>query len=305
MIARLRLLDPLQVLLQIRLGEERSAVDTREHRPGRVTAPVGARDRLQLERADAAGARRVRPAAEVGERAIRVQRHRLSCSPPRARPPRGRRSARPCSPGPRRRSARVPALRVTSSRSKASAALTCARMRSSIFAKSASETSSVGELEVVVEALARSAGRSRSSRPAYSSITAAASTCAASWRISCKRLLAALLQSRSTRAPRRAAPAKGREPRGSRSRCLDRSPRRPAPPSRGPGRSPRRRRRPWRRPGSSSGVPSGSVTVTGISALEATRQPRESRGGTPVCGPQGLQNADLEIPLADSRLHLQ
>src|SRR6185503_234408 len=76
-VARLRLLQALEVLGQLLSGEEGRAVDAREHRATRVAAPVGARDRLQLERLDALRAGAVRAAAEVGERAVRVERDGL------------------------------------------------------------------------------------------------------------------------------------------------------------------------------------------------------------------------------------
>ncbi len=74
-VARPRLLEALELRGQLLLGEERGAVDAREHRPGRVAAPVGAGDGLQLDRADGGGARGVRSAAQVGERAVAVERH--------------------------------------------------------------------------------------------------------------------------------------------------------------------------------------------------------------------------------------
>ena len=74
MVARPRLLEPAQVLLQLLLGVEGGAVDAREHLAARITAPVGAGDRQQLERLDALGGRRVRAAAEVRERAVGVER---------------------------------------------------------------------------------------------------------------------------------------------------------------------------------------------------------------------------------------
>ena len=75
MIAGLGLLDALQVLGELALGEEGRSVDACEHRARGVPPPVGACDRLQLERAHALGARRVGPATEVGERPVGVQRH--------------------------------------------------------------------------------------------------------------------------------------------------------------------------------------------------------------------------------------
>ncbi len=77
MVARLGLLDPLEVLREFLLGEEGGAVDAREHRALGVPAPVGAGDGLQLERADGLRARRVRATAEVGERAVGVERDAL------------------------------------------------------------------------------------------------------------------------------------------------------------------------------------------------------------------------------------
>ena len=77
MVARAGLLEPLQVLLQLLLGVEGGAVDAREHLPRGVAAPVRARDAEQLERLDALGGGRVRAAAEVGERAVGVERDRL------------------------------------------------------------------------------------------------------------------------------------------------------------------------------------------------------------------------------------
>ena len=122
--------------LEVLLGVEGGAVDPREHLAVGVAAPVRAGDRQQLERLDALGRRRVRAAAEVGER-------RRWC---RARPTRrrgrapGPRSARPCSPAPRARSARARRRRETSSRSNGSSALTCSRILASIASKSCSET---------------------------------------------------------------------------------------------------------------------------------------------------------------------
>ncbi len=77
MVAFLGLLDPLQVLGEFLLAEEGGAVDAREHGALGIPAPVGAGDGLQLERTDGLRARRVRAAAEVGERAVGVQRDAL------------------------------------------------------------------------------------------------------------------------------------------------------------------------------------------------------------------------------------
>src|SRR5947208_9442587 len=76
MVALLRLLEPPEVLVELLLGEPRGAVDPLEHRLLLVAAPVGARRRQELERLDLAGGLHVRPAAEVDEVALRVERHR-------------------------------------------------------------------------------------------------------------------------------------------------------------------------------------------------------------------------------------
>jgi hypothetical protein len=73
-VARASLLEALEVLIEVLLGEERRAVDAGELLAVGVAAPVRARDGLQLERLDALGRGRVRPAAQVGERPVRVQR---------------------------------------------------------------------------------------------------------------------------------------------------------------------------------------------------------------------------------------
>ena len=67
----------LEEHLERRLREERRAVNPGEHRPLRVSTPVRAGHRLQGKRLDRGGARGVRAATEVGERAVGVQRHRL------------------------------------------------------------------------------------------------------------------------------------------------------------------------------------------------------------------------------------
>ena len=79
MVALLGLLAPPQVLVELLLGRPDRAVDALEHRPLLVAAPVRAGDAEQLERADLAGARDVRAAAQVDERALPVEggrRHR-------------------------------------------------------------------------------------------------------------------------------------------------------------------------------------------------------------------------------------
>ena len=72
-VARLRLLEALEVLGEVVLREERGAVDAGEHLAARVPAPVRPGDGLQLERLDALRAGPVRPAAEVGEGPVGVE----------------------------------------------------------------------------------------------------------------------------------------------------------------------------------------------------------------------------------------
>src|SRR5204863_8768876 len=57
--------------------DERRAVDAAEHLPAFVPAPVGAGNRVQLERLDAAGRWAVRAPAQVDERAVAVERDRF------------------------------------------------------------------------------------------------------------------------------------------------------------------------------------------------------------------------------------
>ena len=76
-IARPGLLEQLLVRGEVLLGEERRPVDAREHRALGIPAPVGAGHRLQPEGLDRLSRRRVRPAAEVGERPVGVERDRL------------------------------------------------------------------------------------------------------------------------------------------------------------------------------------------------------------------------------------
>ena len=77
MVPRSRLLQPLQVRVQVLLREERSAVDPGEHLAVLVAAPVGPGHRQQLEGLHPLGARAVGAAAEVGERPVAVERHGL------------------------------------------------------------------------------------------------------------------------------------------------------------------------------------------------------------------------------------
>ena len=76
MVAQLRLLAAPEVLIQLLLGRPDRAVDPLEHRALRVAAPVGAGDGEQLERADLARGRHVRPLAQVDERPVLVDRGR-------------------------------------------------------------------------------------------------------------------------------------------------------------------------------------------------------------------------------------
>ena len=73
-VARLRLLEPLQVRVEVGLRVEGGAVDPRQLRVPLVAAPVGAGERGQLDRLDRLRVLQVRAAAEVGELALRVQR---------------------------------------------------------------------------------------------------------------------------------------------------------------------------------------------------------------------------------------
>src|SRR2546428_9122549 len=77
MVSRPRLLEPLQMLVQLLLGEEGCPVDAGEHLAVLVAAPVGARDRAELEGLYPARRGAVRAATEVDERAVPVQRNRL------------------------------------------------------------------------------------------------------------------------------------------------------------------------------------------------------------------------------------
>ena len=76
-IARLRLLDPLEVSLEILGREERGPVDPGQHLPGLVAPPIGAGDRVQLDRLDPPGRGPVRAPAEVLERPVAVERDGL------------------------------------------------------------------------------------------------------------------------------------------------------------------------------------------------------------------------------------
>src|SRR4051812_25724976 len=63
-----------QELVEVLLVRPDGAVDPLEHRSLLVTAPVRAGHREELERPDLPGARNVRPAAQVAERPVLVER---------------------------------------------------------------------------------------------------------------------------------------------------------------------------------------------------------------------------------------
>ena len=75
-VARARLLEPLEVRVEIVLRVERGAVDPGQLRVLLVAAPVRAREAGQLDRLDRLRVLQVRAAAEVGEVALRVERDR-------------------------------------------------------------------------------------------------------------------------------------------------------------------------------------------------------------------------------------
>ena len=72
MIALLGLLEPAQVAVEVILGEPGRAVDALQHLAALVAAPVRAGRVQQLEVLDPPGARHVRPAAQVHERAVGI-----------------------------------------------------------------------------------------------------------------------------------------------------------------------------------------------------------------------------------------
>ena len=73
-VALLRLLEPPQMLVELLLREPRGAVDALEHRVALVAPPVGAGGREELEVLHVRGRGHVRPAAEVDEVALPVER---------------------------------------------------------------------------------------------------------------------------------------------------------------------------------------------------------------------------------------
>ena len=76
MVVRPCALQPLEVRLEVLLREERRPVDPRQLRVVLVATPVRAGEPGQLERLDRARVLQVRPAAEIGEVALRVERDR-------------------------------------------------------------------------------------------------------------------------------------------------------------------------------------------------------------------------------------
>ena len=75
-VARARLLEPLEVRVEVGLRVERGAVDPRQLRVLLVAAPVRAGEARQLHRLDRRRVLEVRAAAEIGELALRVERDR-------------------------------------------------------------------------------------------------------------------------------------------------------------------------------------------------------------------------------------
>ena len=73
-VTALRLLEPLEIGVEVGLREERRAVDPRQLRVVLVAAPVRAGEARQLDRLDRLRVLEVRAAAEVGEVTLRVER---------------------------------------------------------------------------------------------------------------------------------------------------------------------------------------------------------------------------------------
>ena len=74
MVARLRLLEALEIGVEIGLGVEGRAVDPRQLLVVLVAAPVGTGERRELDRLDRLRVLEVRAAAEIGELALRIER---------------------------------------------------------------------------------------------------------------------------------------------------------------------------------------------------------------------------------------
>ena len=75
-VALLGLFEPPEVLVELFLGQPRGAVDALEHRVLLAPAPVRARGREELEEPDRPRRGHVRPAAEIHEVALAVERDR-------------------------------------------------------------------------------------------------------------------------------------------------------------------------------------------------------------------------------------
>src|SRR5581483_6254692 len=74
MVAAPRLLEPVEVRVEVFPAVERGAVDTGQLRLRRVAAPVRAGEAGQLQRLDRLRVLEVRAAAEVGEVTLRIER---------------------------------------------------------------------------------------------------------------------------------------------------------------------------------------------------------------------------------------
>ena len=73
MVAFLRLFQLVQIGVEVLLAEERGGVEPLQLLAAGVVLPVGAGDAEQLEGADLAGVRNVRPAAQVDELALAIE----------------------------------------------------------------------------------------------------------------------------------------------------------------------------------------------------------------------------------------
>ena len=78
MVALARFLEPRDVLIEILLAEPRRPVDALQHLTPLVAAPIRTRGMQQLEVLDLPGARHMRAAAQVDERAVGVNRDDLA-----------------------------------------------------------------------------------------------------------------------------------------------------------------------------------------------------------------------------------
>src|SRR6266702_6637899 len=77
MVAPFRLLQPLEIRVEIGLRVEGRAIDAGELRVALVAPPVGACEPRELERLDGLRVLQVRPTAEIGELTLGVERNRL------------------------------------------------------------------------------------------------------------------------------------------------------------------------------------------------------------------------------------